>query len=286
MLTRKSLLLTVTMVASGTLFAVTELRANPTGVPVAEPGPLSCTTTNFTITAVKGPNDEFPQVVPCNLSVNAGKQCAKYAYDISSSSKSVDHTVVAVSADQDLDSTNPVSPPTGVNPPGAGDSPTGFLVSAFHEYTVTFNKANSKSNHVEIVVVGPSSPRIATVLVRGSSGSKRDDDYSGKSEACLIAGPGVVGDPFQPVAVTQTATVAGGKCIAHLIFDASGKLADVTTEPPCITYSGPVTVTPDGKPLQNNTSPNGITFGNGTTTCYGPPVPSPARCVCTKAPCP
>ena len=200
MQTRKQLLLCAAAVALCALCAATEIRANPSGVPVTEPGPTSCTTLNgtgnFTITAELGPNGEFPQVVACSNPVNAGKQCALYAYDISSPSKNVDHTVFAVSADQNLDSTNPISPPTGVNPPGVGDNATGFLVFADHEYTVAFNAAGSKRTHVEMVIVGPSAARITTMLVR--SGTKI-------TEHCLIAGPGVASftQPITPLACVK-----------------------------------------------------------------------------------
>jgi len=283
MLTRKFFLLTAAMVASGTLFAATELRANPTGVPVAQPGPLSCSTSNFKVDAVRGPNGEFPQVVPCTSPSNTDKQCAEYAYNISSLSKNIDHTVVAVSADQDLDGTSPTA---YVSSPGAGDNATGFLKNARHEYTVRFNSSKTKSVQARVRVVGPSSPRISSVLVRGGSGyggSGYDDD-KGNGESCLIAGPGVAGDPFQPVSVTQTVLAAGGKCEVDLIYDTAGKLIDIDVLPPCEKFTGDVLI--EGKKLQNNTNPSGITFGDGTTTCYGPPVPSPARCVCTKKPCP
>lgn len=294
MLARKSLRMTVAMVISGMLCMAVEARANPSGVPVPQPVPTTCTTPSFTITAKVGPNNEFPQAVPCNSPSNAGKQCAKYVYDISSL-KNIARTVVAVAADQDLDSTNPASPPTGVYPPGAGDPATKFLANAVHEYAVAFTANSSKSTRVEVIIVGPSTARLSTILVKGagstpSSSSKKDErgESSGggeqKVESCLIAGPGVPGDPFQPMSVTKTDVVAGGKCVARLIYDGNGKLVNVTTDPPCVTYSGPVSV--NGQPLQNNTGPTGITFGNGTTTCYGPPVPSPARCICTRAPCP
>ncbi len=294
MLARKSLPIAVTMVTCSVLCTAVAVQANPTGVPVVQPVPTTCTTPTFTISARLGPNNEFPQAVPCNSPNNAGKQCAKYAYDISSA-KNIARTVVAVSADQDLDSTNPASPPTGVYPPGAGDPATKFLANATHEYAVAFTANASKSTRVEVIIVGPTTARLSTILVKGtghSSHSSSSKDEKGgssegggsKAESCLIAGPGVPGDPFQPMSVTKTEVVAGGKCVARLIYDGNGKLVDVTTDPPCVTYSGPVSV--NGQPLQNNSGANGITFGNGTTTCYGPPVPSPARCICTRAPCP
>ena len=112
-----------------------------------------------------------------------------------------------------------------------------------------------------------------------------------------IAGPGDIGDPFQPKFSTQDTTVANGKCIAHLIFDKKGTMIDVTTsnapgyvpgvgEVDCTAVSVTGDILVNNAPLKNNTGTHGITFGTGTTTCYGPSVPSPAKCVCTKLPCP
>jgi hypothetical protein len=110
-----------------------------------------------------------------------------------------------------------------------------------------------------------------------------------------IAGPADIGDPFQPLFTTQTTLVAGGKCYADLTFDTKGKLTDVqlSSNPlnvsnNCVAWSADLIInTPSGPvPLKNNTSPYGLTFGNGTSTCYGPPIPSPSKCICTKAPCP
>jgi len=114
-----------------------------------------------------------------------------------------------------------------------------------------------------------------------------------------IAGPGDIGDPFQPKFATQDSTVADGKCIAHLIFDKKGTLIDVTAdnapgyvpnpalgETPCTAVSVTGDIIVNNAPLKNNTGPHGITFGTGTSTCYGPSIPSPAKCVCTKTPCP
>src|SRR4030095_1627827 len=125
-----------------------------------------------------------------------------------------------------------------------------------------------------------------------------------------IVGPGDIGDPFQPKFALQNSTVADGKCIAHLVFDKKGNVQDVTvdnapgyTATECLVgspgvgskdknnvpfpsqFAGPNIII-GGEPLQNNNGPHGITFGTGTTTCYGPSIPSPAKCVCTKSPCP
>jgi hypothetical protein len=107
--------------------------------------------------------------------------------------------------------------------------------------------------------------------------------------SCSSAGPGVSRgdvsggvvsgeDPFQPRSITETQLAAGGKCQVELIYDARGNLADVKPiTSGCVVKIGNPTV--NGQPLRNNTGRYGITFGNGTETCYGPPVPDPARCV-------
>ena len=187
MKTRKYLLMCLLVVGLGVLFAATRVSSFPTGVPVPAPGPLSCTTTNFTITAVTGPNNQFP------IQGSYGYTVAKK----STSSKSFKQVVVAVSADQGIASLS--STPTGttsVKQPGQGDS--GFLAQAKHEYTVRFSfNANVTSATVRTVIEGPTSPRLTTVLVRRSS----DDDDD--SESCLIAGPGVNVAPPGPLASQQ-----------------------------------------------------------------------------------
>ena len=94
-----------------------------------------------------------------------------------------------------------------------------------------------------------------------------------------IVGPGEKGDPFQPIFKEQTAVVAGGKCVAKLIFDNNGQLADVQSlTPGCTVSTGDVFI--NGELLRNNTNPHGISWGNGTCTTYGPPIPSPSRTIC------
>jgi len=193
---------------------------------------------------------------------------------MSSPTLNVDHTVFAVSATQDLVSTSPTST---VGSPKSGDTATGFLAAAAHEYTVRFNSAGTKSVEAHIFIAGHSKPRIGTVLVR--SGAKT-------VESCLIATPGVAGDTFQPVYQNQTAVVAGGKCVAIKVFDGNGVLVDVTTDTPGCTEATPTELIVNGVTLRNNTSEHGITFGDGTTTCYGPPVPRLPKCICSKLPCP
>lgn len=92
---------------------------------------------------------------------------------------------------------------------------------------------------------------------------------------------------FAVTPITRTELVAGKQCVAKLTFDTDGHLIDVDTDFPCHKGMAQLFIVgPQNKrePLQNN--PGGITFGTGTTTCYGPPYPSPPRCVCTKLPCP
>ena len=93
--------------------------------------------------------------------------------------------------------------------------------------------------------------------------------------------------PFQPVYESHSSVVAGGKRPAKHTYDADGNLLEITTGPPCVSgepKGGFLFV--NGEPLRYNDSPHGITFGNGTTTCYGPPIPSIPKCICTRAPCP
>ena len=268
----------------GALFMVGEASSNPPLVPVP-PAPLSCTTPSggWTITLVSNSmTGPIPFPVPCLAAANSGNTCSNYKYNVVGPTP--DHVVFAISADQDLDTvrvnSSVVNNPS-VTPPGSlsGDQPTGFLFLAQHEYPVRVNPTGNPPN-TEFLIVGRSAPRISTVLVK-----------KGKLlESCLIAGPGVPGDAFQPVFQSQRALVAGGKCLVDLVFDGNGNVVDVqnVAGSSCIRYEGPVTVTIGNNtgPLKNNTSPHGLTFGNGTTTCYGPPIPSTPRCICTQAPCP
>jgi hypothetical protein len=267
---KKSLLVTAGMVAVSALFAVTEVRAHPGGgpgvppgdVPVDEPGPLSCTTSNgnFEVTAVQV-NNQFPVPVSC---MDPNKDCSEYQYTLTKlGSKHADHVVFAVSADLAVDS---ASPSATVTPPGPGDSATKFLENAYHEYPVRINP----TPHVPATIVtkGASTPRISTVVVKSGS----------KIESCLIAGPGVPVGQFTAVPLTQDQLVAGGKCVAHLTYDAAGNVTQVETDSPCTVTIGDVFI--NGEKLQDNRSPNGITHGTNTCTTYGPPIPSPARSIC------
>jgi hypothetical protein len=259
------------------LFAVTQVSANPPGVPVPEPGPLSCTTQpggDFLITAITGQSSPplpgtFPipatreSITPCQTV----DTCFDYGYNITSpTGLNVSTTVFAISADQNLDSTNPTA---SVSPPGVGDTTTKFLAGAVHEYTVGFSSSSTKSATAHILITPPSAARITTVLVKSGS----------KTESCLIAGPGVPGNPFAPVPAKQDIVCAGGKCTCHLTFDSLGNLQTVTTDTPCTAASVSVCVSTDGgQTCQPAQSYEQITSGTGTCTTY--PTKPVATTVC------
>jgi len=244
-------------------------------VPFTDPAPLSCETTNFAITAdVIG--GAFPSAVPCDTVDASQGTCSDYGYTITSrTGAKIDHTLIAVSVDQAVHHTIPDST---ISQPGSGDSTTGFLAYARHEYPIRFN-SNGTTYNANVYIKGRSSPRISTILIK-----------SGKTyESCLIAGPGIAGDPFQPVTQTESTIVAGGKCPVTKIFDVNGNLVDIALNDDASTdcYIGrPPEVRINDQILRNNTSKDGITFGDNTTTCYGPPMPKTPLCVCTKTPCP
>jgi hypothetical protein len=268
------------------LLTSTSVRADPdarsmASIPPAPPA--MCMTKNFTVQIIASTaNGAFP--IP-NTSRCNGKPCLDYGYLISSTTSNADHIVFSVGVTQMLLPPPDMPANVFVSPVGAGDNITGFLTLAQHEYAVRFVSPGWRPTEVHILIAGTSSPvGLSTVVLR--SGGKQ-------LESCLIAGPGsTTKDQFQPVVQTQTVLVAGGKCLAHLSFDGSGNI-DITADPlvpgvPCEVGSPddehPLLI--NGEPLRNNTSPNGITFGTGTTTCYGPPIPSVPKCICTKRPCP
>ena len=276
MQTRKYLLLYALAIALAALCAATEARANPAGVPLTQPGPLTCSTTNFTMTAVTGPNSLFPIPVDCST-LHPGQICGSYAYTVAkktSSSKSFNRVVLAVSGDQDFDSANstPIGT-TAANALGAGDG--NFLKKAFHEYTVRFSFNTSIAlATVSTVIVGPTSARATTINVRGGS----DDN---DNDSCLIAGPGIAGNIFKPQLATQNVSCAAGKCTCQLSFDAAGNITAVTS-PDC-DVDTPASLLIDGKPISFFGN-EGITIGTGTSTCY--PTKPTASCVCILKPCP
>jgi hypothetical protein len=97
---------------------------------------------------------------------------------------------------------------------------------------------------------------------------------------------GDVRDSLKPDLLRREERVANGKCTAVLDFDRRGRIAEVNS-PDCITGRGRLFVTADKKRFFELRHVNeSITFGDNTTTCYGPDNPSPPWCVCTEAPCP
>ncbi len=283
----------------GALFVAGEAIATGTPPPPplvirqTEAPPMQCSTVNgTTITANPLNSPQFPVPVTCPAS--PGGQCYLYEYSITrapTSPMKIDFTEISVSVTQAVNSTNPVA--TVIQPAFGGSSD--FLEGARHEYTIKFD---SGANIYDIpslqIYVRPtpgenSRARVGTIQVKGAT-----------RQGCLIATPGTIsGDVFQPVTAQQTVTVAGGNCIATFASDANGEFIF----PPLSIINAPNapfgtvcqavqvdTVFLDGlaaqKPLKNNTSPLGVTFGTGTTTCYGPPRPSRPICVCTAPPCP
>ena len=253
--------------------------ANPTGVPVP-PAPLSCSTTNYTVTAVTGANGEFPVSVPCMLADGTQGTCSQYEYNVTSpTGLGADHAYFAASAEMDfVDST----PSATVGQLGAGDSKTNFLKYAMHEYPLRMNE-NASTFDAVLRFAGLSSPRISTVLIT-----------AGKIyEQCLIAGPGVSADHWAPRTTEENVVAAGGKCPIVKHFDGNGNLVSITNAPGSTCVVGQpangqliLGVGADAFPLRNNSGRDGITIGNGTTTCYGPPTPKTPYCVCTALPCP
>ncbi len=262
MRTRGHIIMVTAVIALGV--AAEGWAHSPAGVPVGT-APLECTTPSgsWKVSAMPGPGGEFPVLVDCGEN-HAGKSCARYRYDIDDlGGGTPDHVLFAVSADQDLDSAGPSA---FVTPPGtsSGDSKTGFLAYARHEYPIRVNPTPNVP--ADLVIVAPSSPRISTVLV--TKGKTR--------ESCLIAGPGVPGLPFRPCPVSRDEIAAGGQCLVRLFYDSSCQVSEIQslTEGCEVTVGNPIV---NGQPLQDN--PTSITFGTGTVTCYGPPSPNPARCI-------
>ncbi len=287
----RALFMTVAAAAVVAALSIDDVAANPNGVPVASPAPLVCTTSlsNWRVTAAPAASGEFPVPTDCSLAANSGKQCFLYQYSFQRLTPplnaSADHFLVAVAGDQDLDSASPNG--FFVTPPGtsSGDNVTGFLAFAQHEYPIRLNPTPAVP--AKIIVVGPSAARMSTILIkRGNT-----------SESCLIAGPGILGDRFETVQAVQQVEVAGGKCVANITRDSFNNILNISIDtsasaPGCQTSNDAGNLGGDGKrktplvngeALQNNQS---ITYGDNTTTCYGPRNPTPAWCICTKTPCP
>jgi len=218
-----------------------------------------------------GVDGEFPKIVACPN--DPAQQCSDYGYRVSSIlGQTISQTLFAVSADQYVKYTEPS--PTIPNALGDGDSTTGFLKYAMHEYPVRFN-ANSTVFEGHIYILGTSTPRLGTAYVRGGK----------VDEACAIAGPGTSGNPWAPFTTSENVVAAGGKCAATLKYGGNGKVIGITLPPnsPCFTGKIPDdrVLTLDGvTPVRDANGP--ITFGNGTTTIY---MPS-GYAICTASPCP
>jgi hypothetical protein len=279
-LSSAAIILLGAILAAGKVAATTP----PPLVTASETPPLSCSTPNgFNVTAWAGAGPattQFPVPVACPV---GGGSCFLYEYRITSASAIINYTMLTVSATQSVNSTVPASI---IIQPAYG-SESDFLEGALHEYALKTNHSStsvSVSAYIKPTVLGEiSRARVGTVQVKGGT----------KKEACLIATPGVrSGDVFQPVFKEQQVVVAGGKCTAILVFDASGSVIDVTAAAPIPPYAGNCNVQTfpgglfvDGQPLQNNSGPHGITTGTGTRTCYGPPRPSIPKCVCSDLAC-
>lgn len=286
----------VGVMAVGSVMFSTGATANPPGVPVGDP-PLSCVTVdsrgggnNYSVTAILGTNGEFPAVKPCDSNDPSQGMCSDYGYTITSlSGVTISHSLFAVSSDQDLYSTDPSS---FVASPGDGDSTTDFLKYAEHEYPVRFNERASTFD-AHIYIKGSSSPRIGTAFIQGG---KID-------ETCLIAGPGIEGNPFVQKAVSKQVVAAGGKCKATLHYNSKNEVVSITNvanvdpNDPNVVCQADHPPVQQGKKIKLNISDasgnplpiqdgidgrDGITFGTGTTTMY---LPS-GWAICTAAPCP
>jgi len=167
------------------LASVSAAYANPVGAPVSEVPPLSCSTPSYTVEAIAA-NGTFPIPSQCS---GEDQPCGDYGYKISSKSASIENVVFAVSASQNLFGTSGAV--AHVMNVGTGDSPTGFLAFARHEYAVRFDGPNVKSSSttstiqssnssggprsltVHLFTSGASKARISTALIHG--GSKHDD---------------------------------------------------------------------------------------------------------------
>lgn len=211
-------LLVITIVA---LFGSSNAEAHfPSGVPVSSQAPLSCKTSagNWQISAAPDSGGVWPQVVNC---LNHTGVCSLYKYTLAALGKfsSPDHIVFAVSADQDVDRAGPTA---SVTPPGTsgGDSATGFLARAQHEFPIRVNP--TPQIPAEISIAGPSSPRISTVLV------KKGNDY----ESCLIAGPGLSGNTNAVIASSTIFTSSANNCVVEIRKNAAGVVTDILLLPP------------------------------------------------------
>jgi hypothetical protein len=155
-----------------------------------------------------------------------------------------------------------------VSEPGDGDNITNLGDRMFHEYTVRWKfPTTTTAVDVHMVIVGPTTARVSTALVR------RD-----VTESCLVVGPGVPAvNPFTPVPSEQKEFCANSKCVCTKTFS-GGQLVKVTAE---AVGAGTCTVTIDDVFIQVGSGPSEqaqsfdhITHGPGTCTTY-PTKPKP-----------
>lgn len=102
--------------------------------------------------------------------------------------------------------------------------------------------------------------------------------------------PGSPGDVTalngKPWPIFKQEKVANGQCTAIVTYNNKGDITDVTS-PDCNVGQQKLFITADKVNFYELIgSSESLTFGSGTTTCYGPPIPSPPKCVCTALPCP
>jgi hypothetical protein len=247
----------------------------PTGVPIN--APLTCSTANFTISAMTGPNDEFPIIGTWS---DGSGLYAKYQYKITSTTgKFVDYTLIMVPADQYLGSADPLSDLCIPGALGAADPQTNVGGGLYHEYPVGFDPPGRANPYTfTLYMNGPSTAEPTTVVVK----------YGLKKEACSIAGPGNAVNAFMPTTTSQSATGAGGKCVVTLSYGPNNELIGLATSTSgCYSGQGDLTISGQSENSSSGTATfvgGPVTFGNQTTTCW-PAKPKP-WCVCTSQPCP
>jgi hypothetical protein len=234
--------------------------------------PLTCTTENASVVAISDPDTgAFPVFYKDCSELNMmypAEPCSDFGYQVTQSRTNNAQSVFQVSAELELVDTDPNA---FIGAIGEGDSTTNFLEYVQTDFSIRFNQ-DSTVEEAHIIVFGSIAPIPSTVVTK-----------QGQSvDSCLIAGPGVEGDPFQPVAVEQLAIVAGGGCEVKQIFDSFGNLVDieVITET-CEKSTYPDGLFVNGKKVQNNKN---FTVGDNTCTCYGPPFPRTPICISDKVP--
>jgi hypothetical protein len=242
--------------------------------------PMTCTTpSGITVKAVPGPDGVFPTQTPCSFTYTdssgntiTGNVCSEYDYKIIASGTNLDHLLFALSANSVLLPDSTLNSQWSPSTLGAGDSKTNFLEYSADEYPIRSN-ANASVYSTGFVVQGAAVAKTTTALMT-----------SGKVyESCAIAGPGISVSQFASKPLNTYSWAVGGKCLIEKTFDAQGNLINAQLAPQsandnrCAPHPGTPTI--NGLPLQDNSDPNGITYGTGTCTCYGPSSTiSPAMC--------